>query len=395
MSTVSTVKRSLAIPAIRDIGVITERKPQSEGDMGLPPGTRLISADNHWEITEDIFYEHFPRRLKDKAPRVWFDGFWKIGYRGQIEALPIGERTKKAIVRTTGVGGGDWSAQRRYRDMDAEGVQEEICFPNTLIGFARYPEFEVQEALYRVYNEHYAAGYIEKNPRSHAVGIFSNWWDPAAAERAMQQIVDLGLKTFMIPVNPGKSIEGKEIHYQDPVMDRFWSVVAEAGLPVCFHVGEGTDVEHRGGVGALNMTLMAPFRKPFGQLVFGGVFDRHPNLQVVFAEGGIAWVPPALQDAEMIFDSFGNGDVIDRLERRPSEYWHNNCYATFQNDPLGLSQLDVIGADRVMWATDYPHSEGSYGYGRTSVKLVVDATTPDQARAILGGNAARVFKLDQ
>jgi predicted TIM-barrel fold metal-dependent hydrolase len=387
--------RSLAIPRIRNIGVIINRKAQSEGDMCLPHGTRLISADNHWEITEDIFYEHFPARLKDKAPRVWFDGFWRIGYRGQIEALPIGERTTRAIVRTTGVGNGDWSQRRRYGDMDAEGVEEEICFPNTLIGFARYPEFEVQETLYRVYNEYYAATRIGGHSRSHAVGVFSNWWDPAAAERAMQQIVDLKLKTFMIPITPGKSIEGKEIHYQDPIMDRFWDVVAQAGLPICFHVGEGTDLEHRGGVGALNMTLMAPFRKPFGQMVFGGVFDRHPSIRVVFAEGGLAWIPPALQDAEMLFDSFGNGDVIDRLERRPSEYWYENCYATFQYDPLGLSQLDYIGADRCMWATDYPHTEGAFGYGRASVKAVVDSTSQDNARAILGGNAIRVFKLDQ
>jgi predicted TIM-barrel fold metal-dependent hydrolase len=390
---VTRATRSLAIPEIRDIGVIVDRTAQSEGDMRLPAGTTLVSADNHWEITEDIFFEHFPTHLKDKAPRVWFDGFWRIGYRGQIEALPLGERTTKAIVRTTGVGGGDWGERRRYGDMQAEGVEQEIVFPNTLIGFARYPEPEVQEALYRVYNAHYAAARIDRDPRSHAVGVFANWWDPAAAEGAMRQILDLGLTTFMIPITPGKGIDGKEINYADPFMDRFWDVVAEAGLPVCFHVGEGTDVEHRGGVGALNMTLMAPFRKPFGQLVFGGVFDRHPNLQVVFAEGGIAWVPPALQDAEAIFDSFGNGDVIDRIERRPSEYWADNCYATFQNDPLGLSQLDYIGADRCMWATDYPHSEGAYGYGRTSVKAVVEATTPDDARAILGGNAIRVFGL--
>jgi predicted TIM-barrel fold metal-dependent hydrolase len=386
----SAATRSLANPAIRDIGVILDRTAERDLDMKLPPGTRLISADNHWEITDDIFHEHFPAQLKDKAPRVWFDGFWRIGYRGQLEALPIGERTAEIIVRSNG---SDWRPETRFRDMDGEGVEEEICFPQTLIGFARYPEPAVQEAMYRVYNEHHAAAVINKSGRSHAVGVFSNWWDPAAAEGAMQQIVDLGLKTFMIPITPGKSLDGKEIHYQDPIMDRLWDVVAEAGLPVCFHVGEGTDVEHRGGVGALNMTLMAPFRKPWGQLVFGGVFDRHPDLQVVFAEGGLAWVPPALQDAEAMFDSFGNGDCIDRLDRRPSEYWYENCYATFQTDPLGLSLLDYIGPDRCMWATDYPHSEGAFGYGRTSVRMVVDKTSPDDARAILGGTAARVFRL--
>jgi predicted TIM-barrel fold metal-dependent hydrolase len=253
----------------------------------------------------------------------------------------------------------------------------------------------VQEALYRVYNEHYAAAVIDAQPRSHAVGIFSNWWDPAAAEGAMRQIVDLGLKTFMIPVNPGKGPNGKEPSYGDPVFDRFWAVVEEAGLPVCFHVGEGTDLDHRGGHGSLLMTLLAPFRKPFGQLVFGGVFDRHPKLKVVFAEGGIAWVPPALQDAELILDSFRNGDLIERIEHRPSHYWRENCWATFQVDPLGLRQLDLIGADKVMWATDYPHSEGAFGYGREAVRMVTDAAKPDAARDILGGTAARVFGLDR
>lgn len=383
--------RSLANPLIRGIGVIAERSPESDLDMGLPEGTRLISADNHWELTEDVFYENFPAHLKSKAPRVWWEGIWRIGYRGEKEALPVGERTAAVSRRTTGA---HWSVERRYADMEAEGVEQEIVFPNSLLGFARNPELDVQEALYRVYNEYYAAGHINKHPRSHGVGLFSNWWDPEAAEGAMQQMVDLGLKMFMIPCHPGRTRDGKDISYADENMDRFWEVVAEAGLPVCFHVGEGLELEHRGGLGATTLNLLAPFRKPFGQLVFGGVFDRHPDLQVVFAEGGISWVPPALQDAEMIFDSFGNGDGIDHLDHRPSHYWHHNCYATFQIDPLGMEQLDYIGADRIMWATDYPHSEGAYGYGRTSVRAIVDAVDPDDARAILGQNAIRVFKLE-
>ena len=105
-------------------------------------------------------------------------------------------------------------------------------------------------------------------------------------------------------------------------------------------------------------------------------------------------MPPALQDAEALFDSFGNGDLIDRLEHRPSEYWHRHCYATFQNDRLGLSQLNLIGADRAMWASDYPHTEGSYGYGRASMKAVVDMVGEPTARAILGQTAIKLFKLD-
>jgi predicted TIM-barrel fold metal-dependent hydrolase len=388
----SSATVNLSNPLIRDIGPLATRRGPSSADMNLPPHTTLVSADNHWEISQDIFHEHFPTHLKEQAPRVWFDKYWRIGYPGKIEALPSSAKMDEIIVRITGDGIAD--PARRFRDMASEGVDQEIVFPNTLIGFIRYPDAAVQEAIYRTYNEHYAAAVINSHSRSHAVGVFSNWWDPAAAERAMRQIVDLGLKTFMIPVNPGKSSGGHELSYGDMEFDRFWDVVAEAGLPVCFHVGEGGDVNHRSGLAIANMGLLAPFRKPFAQLVFGAVFDRHPNLRVVFAEGGLSWVPPALQDAEAIFDSFGNGDLVERIEHRPSHYWHHNCYATFQTDPLGLRLLDIIGPDRVMWATDYPHSEGAFGYGREAARAVVDATPADDARAILGATAIELFALN-
>ena len=210
----------------------------------------------------------------------------------------------------------------------------------------------------------------------------------------MRQIVDLGLKTFMIPILPGEnSVDGKTIAYGDPIMDRFWDVVEEAGLPVNFHVGEGVDTAHRGGIAARVMTSLAPFRKPLAELIFSGTFDRHPNLRIVFSEGGISWVPPALQDAEMIFDSYGNGNLLEPIKQRPSDYWRQNCWASFQNDLLGLRQLDYIGADQVMWASDYPHSEGSFGFSRRSIQSVIDAAGPEAAGRIVGGTAIELYDL--
>src|SRR5690606_9375966 len=94
--------------------------------------------------------------------------------------------------------------------MDAEGIEFEILFPQTLIGFIRYPDLEVQENMYRIYNEYTMERLRENAGRSVPVGIFSNWWDADQAERAMQQIVDLGYKTFMVPSAPGKDRNGRE-----------------------------------------------------------------------------------------------------------------------------------------------------------------------------------------
>ena len=351
----------------------------------------IVSADGHVEITEDIFYENFPSQLRAEAPRVWHDKYWHIGYREGMQNYPSNPRVDEAARRTVLNG---WDMDTRLAHMDTEGVRKEIVFPHSLISFARYPKLEVQEHMYRVYNDYIAQWQAKAPGRFYGVGVFSNWWDPARAEAAMQQIVDLGLKTFMVPVNPGKNVVGGEtISYADPVMDRFWDVVDEAGLPLNFHVGEAVGFEHRGGLGAMILVSISPFRKPLGELIFGGVFDRHPDVKVVFSEGGIAWVPPALQDAEMLYDTYGSGQLLDEIKLRPSDYWHRNCYATFQNDLLGLEQLDYIGADRAMWGADYPHLEGSYGFGWQSRQSVIEAIAPEKARRILGGTAMDLYHL--
>lgn len=379
---------------MREIGPLSKRKPQLDFDLKLPPGTKVVSCDTHWEVNEDVFYEKFPAHLKSKAPRVWFDHYWHIGYKGTIEAFPLGQHGE--VMFPLLFSEGLYNLKRRLQDMDAECIDYEICFPQTLFGFVRYPDPEVQENMYRVYNSDVIRPLYDKSGgRTIGVGIFANWWDPEAAERSMRQIVDLGLKTFLIPVTPGPGPDGKPASWGDPHFDRFWSVVAEAKIPVSFHVAEGLDMAHRGGGGLTSLCIFGPLRKPWGQLVFGGVFDRNPSLQVVFVEAGVSWVPSMLQDAEMIYDCYyGVPSYTDEIKHRPSHYWHNNCYGVFQNDRIGLKQLDILGADRIMWASDYPHSEGTFGYGRSALQTIVDTVSPDDARAIIGGNAIRLFKLE-
>ena len=381
-----------ADPAMREIGPTVPRVAQRGNTLKLPQGTRVISADDHMEITRDIFRERFPEHLKPKAPEVWFDKYWRTGYRGQLENFALGEKIERAIECSIGAGVGD--QKLRLEHMAVEGISQSILYPQSLLSFIRLPDLQVLEQIYRTYNEYVAEVQAASDGKTYGVGIFANWWDPAAAENSMQQIVDLGLRTVIAPVNPGKSIDGRKIHYGDPVMDRFWSVIEASGLPFTFHVGEGMeDTENRGGMGSYMLVSFAPFRKPLGQLIFGGVFDRHPKLNVVFAEGGLAWLLAALQDAEMLYDSFGNGNLLDRIEHRPSWYWRNHCYATFQNDLVGLKNLDYIGADRIMWGSDYPHTEGTFGYTSRSLQSILDHVPEEQARMIIGGTAAKLYKL--
>jgi len=79
--------------------------------------------------------------------------------------------------------------------------------------------------------------------------------------------------------------------------------------------------------------------------VLGGILDRHPGLRVGWFEGGINWVPSALQDAEHLSASFRHIANL-KTEHEPRYYWEHNMYASFMVDPLGLDLVDRIGVDK-------------------------------------------------
>ena len=90
-------------------------------------------------------------------------------------------------------------------------------------------------------------------------------------------------------------------------------------------------------------------------MIFGGVLERFPRMRLVLGESGIGWIPYILwrMDAEWE-DQFKDLS----LTMPPSEYWKRQCWATYQTDPIGVKLLDELGADKVMWGSDFPHPDG-------------------------------------
>ena len=377
---------TLQNPLMEGMGPVADRFINPEQEDLLPAGIEVVSADNHWEVTDDIFYENFPPHLKERAPRVWFDGYWRIGRPGIKEAFGLGERIEETLRK--GFTPTAWAHDVRRKDLALDGMSKEIVFPQSLLGYVD-PDPEIRSTIASVYND-YLAKQQHINPDFIGVGLCSNWWEPEKIPGALQRLLDLGIKAFMMPTKL-KDSSGKEMSYADPSMDPFWAAASRVGLPVIFHVGEALNFEGRGGLAAGALQVFAPFRGPISQLVFGGVFDRFPDVQVVFAEAGIGWVLPWLQDAEALYDLYGS--LLDPIEHRPSYYWRNNCYGTFQADELGLAHVDVLGADRIMWAADYPHSEGTFGFSRKAMKVVYDTLGEEDAKLVLGGNAKRLFRI--
>lgn len=374
-------------------GAPKDRRGRATGDVGLPPGTEVFSADDHISLAEDIFFEQFPESMKDKAPRVVYeDGAWTLAIGGR-GFLPE-EFTAVLMQYDPLAGSSTHDIDARLAELASDGIHRELAFPNALLGLMGFPDKEVRELCFRIYNQHIAGLQERSGGRFFGVGMV-NWWDGEGCRRTLTECKDLGIRTFWLPLKPGKDDDGQPIDYNAPSMYPVWEAIEESGLPVSHHIGEAPLSSPCGDNSVLvgMMHNVAPFREMFGRYVFGGILDRHPGLRVGWFEGGINWVPAAIQDAEHLWASLQH--MADHpIEHDVAHYWHHHMYASFMVDPLGLELIERMGVDRVMWSSDYPHNESTFGYSEQSLASLVGAVGPEAAAEVVSGNVMAFLGLD-
>ena len=257
-------------------------------------------------LEHDIWIDKFPEHLKEWAPRIEFkDGGWQFWTKDRKMMPP---EAAMGLCEAMECNPGFLAVEPRLQDLDAEGVEKELIFPQRLFGLYMAGDFDLREEIFGCYNEHIAEVCQQAPTRLFPVMI-PNYWDPAKADESVQRCKELGARCLMVPIVPRKDVDGEDIAYNNPKMDPFFAAVAASGIPLCFHIGENIPTALPGAAGTFVLTQMQGFRPIFGALVFGGVFDRHPDLQVVFVEGGICWVASALHDADMIYTHFPTADA--------------------------------------------------------------------------------------
>ena len=244
--------------------------------MGLPVGTEVFSADNHISLSEDIFVERAPESMKDRVPQVLnVDGGWAVGMDGQSILHPQFLEVLTQYDPLPGSHAGDVDA--RLAALDSEGVDKELAFPNSILALFGWPDKEVREVCFRIYNEYLAEVQERSGGRIYGVGLI-NWWDADGTRRTLEELKSLGLKTFLMPLNPGKDDDKVPIDYASTAMDDVWSVIEEVGLPVTHHIGEtppATPNEYNAvEIGMLQS--VAPFRDPFGKSSSAGSSTATP-----------------------------------------------------------------------------------------------------------------------
>ena len=172
----------------------------------------------------------------------------------------------------------------------------------------------------------------------------------------------------------------------------------DLGLPVSIHSGTTTGepfttkFERIGmGMGIVNTKISLPMNALAG-LIWGAVPQRYPRLRFVIVEGGIGWIASLLG----LMDHWWKDHyrwMEPKLEELPSHYFRHQFWATFEDDRAGILTRELLGVDRLMWGSDYPHTEGTFPHSQAQIMQDFVGVPEGEVYRMVVGNAAGLYGL--
>ena len=382
---------------------------------------RVISQDSHVLEPPDLWTSRIEKKFKDKAPHIVQgeeqDQWWCDGrlMQGMGFAVNLGVRFETP-EKLTDVGRlddaplGGFFPDEHVKDMGTDGVDAEVLFPS--YAFKLYnsvADSELLSACFRVYND-WIDEFCKTHPKQlHGIAML-NVDDVEDGVNELQRCANRGFAGAMIPVFPPLyPHEGPR--YSAPEYEPLWATAQDLDIPLHLHILTNRrafdesihDVDSLvpAAGGDRSPAFMACHdhwpRMSLGDIIFSGVFERYPKLRVGAVEYELSWIPHFLDRIDYTYTqrgvttagkkSLGEGTL-------PSDHFHRNCFAGFQEDALGIRDRDIIGVENIMWGSDYPHAESTFPRSREILEeILVDCTDQEKAK-IVGGNAANLYKLD-
>lgn len=285
----------------------------------------------------------------------------------------------------------------RIRVLDKERIRLAVLYPSAAL-VAGYMEPDFSHAAMRAYNS-WMADWCGACPDrlKFAAPVALHDVDDAVRE-ARRAVEDLGAVAVTVRPNP---VGGKRLDHPD--REPLYAAVEELGVPLIVHESTGDPAtaggDRYGGMMrpesyVFHHVISRPFEQMMAMmaLICGGVLERYPKLKVGFFEAGCSWAPYWISRLDDHFEHPRLGGYMEGLSMRPSEYFQRQCVVTCDpGDPTIPLAVEGLGADKILFATDYPHFDSGAG----PVKEFIEAAPLHETarRRILWSNTAEFYGL--
>ena len=365
---------------------------------------RLISSDDHVSIGHDAVKAHLASKFHGDYNQALIDFGASMGSMTSSKANAQWAEQRGVEASQSGMGAnrthpawgrpGHTDPLARLADMDTDGVEASVSYCE--VSAFRYLYLlrnGAQEAT-RAFNMALAE-FASPDPSRLIVSYQIPIHDIPSAVAEVQWVAANGGKSIQLPVFPA---ELGLADYWDTRYDRLWAAITETGLPICCHIGLNTTLDNlaqrdptpQKGI-FVPMVAMST-AEALGMWVVGGVFERFPELKVVFVEPGVGWVAWWL----FITDDLQarQGYEFPAISEKPSDYFHRNVFITFIDEPNVLRYgRERLGVENLMWSSDYPHPVSSWPRSQEIAHELFAGEDPTERDLVLYGNAERVWNL--
>ncbi len=281
----------------------------------------------------------------------------------------------------------------RWREfMDYAGIAQAVLYPTAALSLGTIQVTDYAVKVARAYNRWLYASHLEPEPRLHAPALLPSQDVAAAVEELRTCVQQYGMSGGMLC-----SVTWDMTPYGDPKFDPIFAEAERLDVPIVLHGGSTTGLNLdmlRQFAAAHALEHPLPLFIHLASMLFGGLFERHPNLRVGLFEAGSTWVPFMMDRLDYDFKEVGKTDpIISTLKRLPSEVISGgNIFVTCEPGERFLPMaLDAIGPSRVMYASDFPHELEFEEYPEGIKELAGRTDLSDSARADILGEAALAF----
>ena len=370
------------------------------------PDYKMISADSHVSEPTDLWVERIDKAYRERAPRLELNPPGLTGayfiYEGYPpHSLTVGLAAGKSpeelaeFLKTGSYADarpGGWDPAERLKDNEIDGVEADVIY--TTLGFRLFwlKDAGLQRACFRVYND-WLAEYCSYAPKRITGLALISLYDPGEGVVELERCAKMGLKGAMVWCSPP---EGQP--YSSDIYDPFWAAAQELNMPLSFHAITGMGRESQWDFSLKERYMRSTIlhhevERTFSVLIFSGVLDRFPGLKIVSAENNCGWVPFYLQRMDRNFER--NRLASDyKLTMKPSEYFQRQMYCTYIDDYVGVANRHLIGVDKLMWSSDYPHQASSWPRSQEVVERDFKAASDEERYKITRGNVAKLYGFD-
>jgi len=407
--------------------------------MATDDGLRYIDSDGH-------ILEH-PTAMLDYAPAKYRDRIWHIetdadgqewevfdGMRAQANGRALAgtagfpdelvDKVRLGEVKYSEVRPAAWDAKLRLQDMDMDHIDVSVLYPTMMLGLQAAPDLDFGVAQAQAYNNWVSDHVQEGEGRLYGAGALPPIHDVDGVQAAADEIRRVAELPGMVSVfmRPNPAVDWKP--FNDEVYDPIWGAAQDTGLPIAMHPFLAADLP--GACQGLRLNDIRPNpeatvnysqtqrRDALNNIYFtqaianpvdvmsaicmltaGGACERFPGAKFIMLEANGGWLAPWLERLDHHARKFPWD--VPWLKMLPSEYFRRQMWISFDPDESMLrmtAESPLVGADRIIWASDYPHPDAKFPGVTEELAEALDGLSLEQKRQITSESAKALYGID-